>query len=412
MRRKGGRGMSEWKKVKLGEVCDTQYGFTASTVQQDTGTQFLRITDIVPQLIDWNTVPYCQIQEKDREKYLLHKGDIVVARTGATVGYAKYIKEDVPAVFASYLVRLLVNSIDVDRHYVGLCVESNLFKEYIQSISNGSAQPNANAQMISSFEINLPPLSTQHRIATILSRYDSLIENYQKQIKLLEEAAQRLYKEWFIDLRFPGHENTNIIDGVPEGWEKKKVKEVCDTTSGGTPSRSKTEFYTGDILWVKTKELNDDFIFDTEEKITEDAIRNSSAKMVPSGSILMAMYGATIGKLGIATKELSCNQACCVFLLPEDSTLRLYLYNWLLNSRTLLISMGKGAAQPNLSQDMIKNLEVVIPSSCLLAKFDSKVKPLYRIMSYHSSQIRLLTEARDRLLPKMMSGEIKIESLN
>ena len=408
MRRKGGLGMSEWKKVKLGEVCDTQYGFTASTVQQDTGTQFLRITDIVPQLIDWNTVPYCQIQEKDREKYLLHKGDIVVARTGATVGYAKYIKEDVPAVFASYLVRLLVNSIDVDRHYVGLCVESNLFKEYIQSISNGSAQPNANAQMISSFEINLPPLSTQHRIATILSRYDSLIENYQKQIKLLEEAARRLYKEWFIDLRFPGHENTKIVDGLPEGWEKKKVKEVCDTTSGGTPSRSKTEFYTGDILWVKTKELNDDFIFDTEEKITEDAIRNSSAKMVPSGSILMAMYGATIGKLGIATKELSCNQACCVFLLPEDSTLRLYLYNWLLNSRTLLISMGKGAAQPNLSQDMIKNLEVVVPSSCLLAKFDSKVKPLYRIMSYHSSQIRLLTEARDRLLPKLMSGEITV----
>ena len=252
----------------------------------------------------------------------------------------------------------------------------------------------------------------QKKIGEFLSRYDSLIENYQKQIKLLEEAAQRLYKEWFVDLHFPGHENTKIVDGVPEGWEKKKVKEVCDTTSGGTPSRSKTEFYTGDILWVKTKELNDDFIFDTEEKITKDAIRNSSAKMVPSGSILMAMYGATIGKLGIATKELSCNQACCVFLLPEDSTLRLYLYNWLLNSRTLLISMGKGAAQPNLSQDMIKNLEVVVPSSCLLAKFDSKVKPLYRIMSYHSSQIRLLTEARDRLLPKMMSGEIKIESLN
>lgn len=252
----------------------------------------------------------------------------------------------------------------------------------------------------------------QKKIGEFLSRYDSLIENYQKQIKLLEEAEQRLYKEWFVDLHFPGHENTKIVDGLPEGWEKKKVKEVCDTTSGGTPSRSKTEFYTGDILWVKTKELNDDFIFDTEEKITKDAIRNSSAKMVPSGSILMAMYGATIGKLGIATKELSCNQACCVFLLPEDSTLRLYLYNWLLNSRTLLISMGKGAAQPNLSQDMIKNLEVVVPSSCLLAKFDSKVKPLYRIMSYHSSQIRLLTEARDRLLPKMMSGEIKIESLN
>ena len=117
-------------------------------------------------------------------------------------------------------------------------------------------------------------------------------------------------------------------------------------------------------MWVKTKELMDGFIFDTEEKITEDAIRKSSAKLIPSGSILMAMYGATIGKLGIATKELSCNQACCVFLLSEENALRLYLYNWLLNNRTILIAMGKGAAQPNLSQDMIKKLEILIPAFC------------------------------------------------
>ena len=224
----------------------------------------------------------------------------------------------------------------------------------------------------------------------------------------MEEVAQRLYKEWFVDLHFPGHENTKIVDGVPEGWEKKMIGEVCDTTSGGTPSRSKTEFYTGNIPWVKTKELNDDFIFDTEERITDDAIRKSSAKLIPSGSILMAMYGATIGKLGIATKELSCNQACCVFLLSEDNVLRFYLYSWLLDNRTLLISMGKGAAQPNLSQDMIKKLEIVIPSLHILSIFDSKVKSIYKKIYYLSSQIRLLTEARDRLLPKLMSGEIAV----
>ena len=339
------------------------------------------------------------------DSYLYDQESVLLPRKG-TLNNIQFVTEPFWTVDTCYYT--VVNRDKVLPYFLYCC----LCKMDIQSLNTGSAVPSMTFEKYYSIEVPIPPLSTQHRIATILSRYDSLIENYQKQIKLLEEAAQRLFKEWFVDLHFPGHENTKIVDGVPEGWEKKKVKEVCDTTSGGTPSRSKTEFYTGDILWVKTKELNDDFIFDTEEKITENAIRNSSAKMVPSGSILMAMYGATIGKLGIATKELSCNQACCVFLLPEDSTLRLYLYNWLLNSRTLLISMGKGAAQPNLSQDMIKNLEVVVPSSCLLAKFDSKVKPLYRIMSYHSSQIRLLTEARDRLLPKMMSGEIKIESLN
>ena len=397
--------MSEWKKVKFLDVVHLN-----PRISLEKGVEY-------PFVEMSNVVPCARKPEKDVfKKYLgggtkFEQGDTIVARIEPCLQNGKGFQCSYKQGFGSteFIVFRPVNINDLDCDFLYYYMGQQAIREAMaKTMVGASGRQRVNNKVFNDLQINLPPLSTQHRIANILSRYDSLIENYQKQIKLLEEAAQRLYKEWFVDLHFPGHENTNLIDGVPEGWEKKKVKEVCDTTSGGTPSRSKTEFYTGDILWVKTKELNDDFIFDTEEKITEDAIRNSSAKMVPSGSILMAMYGATIGKLGIATKELSCNQACCVFLLPEDSTLRLYLYNWLLNSRTLLISMGKGAAQPNLSQDMIKNLEVVVPSSCLLAKFDSKVKPLYRIMSYHSSQLRLLTEARDRLLPKLMNGEITV----
>ena len=403
--------MSEWKKVRLKDCCHSiSDGDHLPPPKSDSGVPFVTIANIdATNHIDFgNTmfVPYeyyNNLNDIRKAKF----NDILYSVVGS-FGKPVLIKENKPFAFQRHIAILRPNNEIVDSRFLYYVMLSRDFYMQADTVAIGAAQRTISLTALRNMEVKLPSMETQHRIASILSRYDSLIENYQKQIKLLEEAAQRLYKEWFIDLRFPGHENTKIVDGVPEGWEKKKVKEVCDTTSGGTPSRSKTEFYTGDILWVKTKELNDDFIFDTEEKITENAIRNSSAKMVPSGSILMAMYGATIGKLGIATKELSCNQACCVFLLPEDSTLRLYLYNWLLNSRTLLISMGKGAAQPNLSQDMIKNLEVVVPSSCLLAKFDSKVKPLYRIMSYHSSQLRLLTEARDRLLPKLMSGEIEI----
>ena len=410
--------MSEWKKVKLGEISQTiQTGPFGSQLHQSDysviGIPVVMPKDIIAGNIEEASIARVEQHHIDRlSRHMISYGDILYARRG-DVGKCAFTKQNQEGwLCGTGCLRVTINPDMANPKFVFFQLQKQETIGWITNHAIGSTMLNLNTTILSNAPVEIPSLRIQNRIVEILSRYDSLIENYQKQIKLLEEAAQRLYKEWFIDLRFPGHENTNIIDGVPEGWENKKVKEVCDTTSGGTPSRSKTEFYTGDILWVKTKELNDDFIFDTEEKITEDAIRNSSAKMVPSGSILMAMYGATIGKLGIATKELSCNQACCVFLLPEDSTLRLYLYNWLLNSRTLLISMGKGAAQPNLSQDMIKNLEVVIPSSCLLAKFDSKVKPLYRIMSYHSSQIRLLTEARDRLLPKMMSGEIKIESLN
>ena len=406
MRRKGGRGMSEWKKVKLGEVCDTQYGFTASTVQQDTGTQFLRITDIVPQLIDWNTVPYCQIQEKDREKYLLHKGDIVVARTGATVGYAKYIKEDVPAVFASYLVRLLVNSIDVDRHYVGLCVESNLFKEYIQSISNGSAQPNANAQMISSFEINLPPLSTQHRIATILSRYDSLIENYQKQIKLLEEAAQRLYKEWFVDLHFPGHENTNIVDGVPEGWEKKPIKTIIELQSGYAFKSS--AFMEDGIYKIVTIKNVKDGAFDGENVSKIASIPEKMPKhcILEDGDILLSLTG-NVGRVCIVNgKNYLLNQR----VAKLKSAYKAYTY-CLFRSRDMFIevnNLANGAAQQNVSPIRIGEMKILIPEKKWLDDFERTVSNYILGIITLQSQIRFLTEARDRLLPKLMSGEIAV----
>ena len=399
--------MSEWKKVKLGEVCDTQYGFTASTVQQDTGTQFLRITDIVPQLIDWNTVPYCQIQEKDREKYLLHKGDIVVARTGATVGYAKYIKEDVPAVFASYLVRLLVNSIDVDRHYVGLCVESNLFKEYIQSISNGSAQPNANAQMISSFEINLPPLSTQHRIATILSRYDSLIENYQKQIKLLEEAAQRLYKEWFVDLHFPGHENTKIVDGVPEGWEKKSIGEIGTVITGKTPSTSNKENYGGSIPFITIPDMHTGIYPVSSVFLSEKGAESQSKKYIPQGALIVSCIG-TAGLVCITKERCQTNQQINSLILDDKEMLH-YMYFVFLSLKEHLNNIGSnGATMTNVNKSKFEGIDIVVPSSCIIRDFSQRTTPYFENIKSLQSQLRLLTEARDRLLPKLMSGEIEI----
>ena len=401
MRRKGGRGMSEWKKVKLGEVCDTQYGFTASTVQQDTGTQFLRITDIVPQLIDWNTVPYCQIQEKDREKYLLHKGDIVVARTGATVGYAKYIKEDVPAVFASYLVRLLVNSIDVDRHYVGLCLESNLFKEYIQSISNGSAQPNANAQMISSFEINLPPLSTQHRIATILSRYDSLIENYQKQIKLLEEAAQRLYKEWFVHLCFPGHENTNITNGVPEGWEKKSIGEIGEYLNGFAFKPSDWQELGKPI--IKIKEMGNG--------VTNETPRNSGERvpakyLIKAGDLLFS-WSATLMVIIWSGEEGWLNQHLFK-VTPVKGIDREFLLQSISNTIVEFQNLTTGSTMKHIQRNKLDQVFVNVPNAEIMKRYsDISEKTRNNILSLQS-QLRLLTEARDRLLPKLMNGEIAV----
>lgn len=300
--------------------------------------------------------------------------------------------------------------------------DSNLYSKFLyywfqsyegrkkfEALAKGTAQKAVPISGIKTLEIELPSLKSQKRIADILSAYDDLIENNRKQIKLLEEAARRLYKEWFVDLHFPGHENTKIVDGLPEGWQYEKLGDLVKTTSGGTPSRRKSEYYVnGNIRWIKTKELNDRFIFETEEHITEDAVKNSSAKVLPEGALIVAMYGATIGKIGITAAEMACNQACCAFISFDDMISKEYLYCWLMDNREYLVSQGKGAAQSNLSQEMIRNFSLLCPDKKVIKNFTEIVTTMLENKRVLENKILMLSKARDDLLPKLMSEEVEV----
>ena len=400
--------MSEWK---LKDCClSISDGDHLPPPKAESGIPFITISNIdVTNHIDFGNTLFVPIDYYNKLDPIrkAKPNDIIYSVVGS-FGKPVLIKNNRKFVFQRHIAILRPNSEVVDSRFLYYVMLSRDFYMQADSVAIGAAQRTISLTSLRNMKVELPSLTNQIHIADILSRYDSLIENYQKQIKLLEEAAQRLYKEWFVDLRFPDHENTKIVDGVPEGWEKKRLGDIVKTTSGGTPSRSNSNYYSGNIMWVKTKELMDGFIFDTEEKVTQEAINKSSAKIVPKASILLAMYGATIGKLGIASKDLSCNQACCVFLLSKDNPLRWYLFNWLLLNREFLISQGKGAAQPNLSQDMIKKFELVVPDDNTLLSYHRLVNVFYMKSKSLQSQIRLLTEARDRLLPKLMSGEIAV----
>ena len=201
----------KWDCVILRKICDlVNYGYTASAKPEPIGPKFLRITDIMPDRIDWASVPYCKITEKVLSKYRLEEGDIVIARTG-TPGYAKRIRDDYHAVFASYLVRIRVNP-NHDSQYVGFVIESDEYKQFVQKNTSGTAQLHANAQVLTSFPIPLPPLLTQRKIAAVLSTYDDLIDNNTRRIKILEEMAQAIYREWFVEFRFPGHERVEMVE--------------------------------------------------------------------------------------------------------------------------------------------------------------------------------------------------------
>ena len=237
--------IGKWDCVILREICDSvNYGYTASAKPEPIGPKFLRITDIVPNRIDWSSVPYCKINKKNLSKYQLEKGDIVIARTGATTGYAKRIRDNYKAVFASYLVRARVNP-KYDSRYVGFVVESDAYKQFIQLNLSGTAQPQANAQVLTSFPIPLPPVSTQRKIAAGLSAYDNLIENNTRRIKILEEMASAIYREWFVEFRFPGHEQVEMVESelglIPQGWEVKRLSDLVETQYGYTESATGDE---------------------------------------------------------------------------------------------------------------------------------------------------------------------------
>lgn len=246
----------------------------------------------------------------------------------------------------------------------------------------------------------------QKKIGVILSRYDSLIENYQKQIKLLGEAAQRLYKEWFIDLHFPGHENTNIIDGVPEGWEKKKVNSIIELQSGFA-FKSSTFDDNGAYKIVTIKNVKDG-AFDGDNVSRIVAIPEKMPKhcVLADGDILLSLTG-NVGRVCIVNgKNYLLNQR--VAKLATDFKAFTYC---LFRSREMFIeinNLANGAAQQNVSPIRIGEMKILLPNNKLLQVFESIVfKSIVRIISLQS-QLRLLTEARDRLLPKLMSGEITI----
>ena len=334
--------------------------------------------------------------------------DLIFARE-APAGNVALVQENQTVCLGQRTVLIRPNVQKVNPQYLVYYLLSPKPQYELLGTANGATVAHVNLPAIRNLKIELPEKSVQDKIGTILVTYDDLIENNQKQIKLLEEAAQRLYKEWFVNLRFPGHENTKIVDGVPEGWQYEKLGDLVKTTSGGTPSRRKSEYYVnGNIRWIKTKELNDRFIFETEEHITEDAVKNSSAKVLPEGALIVAMYGATIGKIGITAAEMACNQACCAFISFDDMISKEYLYCWLMDNREYLVSQGKGAAQSNLSQEMIRNFSLLCPDKKVIKIFTEIVTTMLENKRVLENKILMLSEARDDLLPKLMSGEVEV----
>lgn len=351
------------------------------------------------------------------------EGDVPVYGSGGIIGFHKEALIEGPGIIVGR--KGTVGSvfwesrnffpIDTSYYVTPKSGESNLKFIYyllkslpLASLNTDAAVPGLNRDNALRVKIKVPSKPIQDRIAEILFAYDSLIENNRRRIQLLEQSARLLYREWFVHLRFPGHEHVGIIDGMPEGWDKGTVSDFYKTTSGGTPSRKNPDFFTGEINWVKTQELQENFIFETDEKITEDAVSNSSAKLFPINTVLVAMYGATIGQTAILANPAATNQACCALFADAKQTHYIHAYLFLRENKNGLINLSQGSAQKNINQEIIKNYEMVMPSKMIMNEFIGSVEAVFDQIKNLQLQTSKLKKARDILLPRLMNGAIPV----
>ena len=414
------------KKLKLKEVSEIYGGYTFKSKDFGVGENFVvKIKDIKPPIIDVENADKVDVSKystQKLEKFKVFPDDIVIAMTGATIGKVGRNKSG-RTVFLNQRVAKINPNFKEDLDFIYYCISNTVFLEYVlNNVDSKSAQANISHFGIGNFEINWYDRETRQKIAKVLTCLDDKIFINNQINQELEAMAKTLYDYWFVQFDFPDQNgkpykssggkmvyNQDLKREIPEGWGVEKVEDIAQTGSGGTPKSTNVSYYSnGEIPWINSGELEQTVITSTSNFITEEGLNNSSAKLFPSGTILVAMYGATAGKVSFLTFEASTNQAICAIMLT-DIRMRYYLKNVIEDLYQYLVKLSTGSARDNLSQDMIKNIKVVIPSNDILDRFYDFSNNIIKEITKKQQENEQLTQLRDWLLPMLMNGQVKVE---
>ena len=395
-----------WDKVALGDV--TESCLEKMLDQEKNKGEFqpyLANLNVRWGSFDLDDLPEMKFEEHEEERYGLKYGDLVICE-GGEPGRCAIWKDQIPNMkIQKALHRVRVNS-EMDYRYLFywflLAGKNNALDQYF----TGATIKHMPGQKLKQVVIDKPPFEIQKRIADILSAYDNLIENSQKQIKLLEEAAQRLYKEWFVDLRLPGYENTPITDGVPQGWRMDAVKSVVSLLSGYA-FKSSDFVDNGEYKIVTIKNVQDgNFDGENVNTIAEIPSKMPSHCNLNNGDILLSLTG-NVGRVCLVNGDK--------YLLNQrvaklDSKYPTYAYCLFRNKDMfdIMNNLANGAAQQNLSPIRTEIFRILIPSDALIQKFEDVASPMIAKILVLNKSIENLKQARDRLLHKLMSGELEV----
>ena len=418
----------ELKKYKLADIAKIEIsGVDKKTMD---GEIPVRLCNFVDVYYNWaitkekaKSFMVASAKQTEIDKCSIGKDMVAITKDSETrddIGIATYIADDFEDVLLGYHCALITpNPAIVDGKYLNAFMHTRYIQKYFENNASGSGQRyTLSNDTISNIPVLLPSIEEQHTIGKLLADLDRKIELNKQINDNLEAMAKQLYDYWFVQFDFPNEEdkpykssggamvwNEKLKREIPQGWTAAKIKDVAQTYSGGTPTSTNSEYYDGgDIPWINSGELNNPIITSTTNYITEEGLNNSSAKLYPQNTVLVALYGATAGKVSLLSFEACSNQAVCG-VIPQNKIMTTYIRYYLSSLYEHFITLSSGSARDNISQDTIKNTILPIPQEKILKEFSDAVAPIISKIIANQKEMETLTKQRDELLPLLMNGQ-------
>ena len=410
--------MSRWPFAKLGSLAEFKNGLNFSRDNWGKGLKVIGVTDFQ----DYFYPKYDEVEEINpngvvRDSDYLEEGDILFVRSNGNrdlIGRSLFVKKLPEKMSHSgFTIRLRFKSDKVFRPFYVYLFKSSLIRAVLSVYGGGTNINNLNQQILSKLDVPVPPLAVQKKIAAILSAYDELIENNKRRIGLLEKMAEEIYREWFVRLRFSGHEKVKLVKGMPDGWEMVKTEKAFKFTGGGTPSKEVDRYWKdGDVNWFTPSDITAAqgvFLERSGDRCTEEGVARSSATMFPPYSVMMTSR-ATIGAIGINLTPACTNQGF-ITCIPNSRYPLPLLYHWLKLTKPHFELLAGGATFAELTKGTFKKIEILTPPEPIVAEFARIESPIFRAIETHLGENAKLVETRNRLLPRLISGKLSVENL-
>lgn len=393
-----------WNKYKLGTLYKVHNGLSKGRTYFGSGFPFLSFSTVFNNyFIPDQLTDLVQTTEKEQTNYSIKRGDVFVTRTSETsdeLGMSCVALKDYPrATYNGFTKRMRPITDKVWPEYIGYYMRMQSFRNEFMAFSTMTTRASLKNEDLLGLEILLPDIDTQKVISEVLRKYDYLIENNQKQMKLLEEAAQRFYKEWFVDLHFPGYQDVKIINGVPEGWKIMQLSDIADVVMGQSP---KSNFFNQNKNGLPFHQGVGSY---GNRYVKNKVFTTSYTRIANAGSILFSVR-APVGRLNVTKNKIVIGRGLAA--INQKDGYQSYMFYLLKEHYFKDDLIGNGSIFSSITKDELMNQKFVVPDRETMSVYDNIAKTIDKEIDNLDNKINFLSEARDRLLPKLMSGEVEI----